>query len=182
MPVLPQITQDWTLFLDRDGVLNRRLPGAYVTAWEAFEMLPGVPEAVAHLSRRFGRVVVVTNQQGVGKGLMTLADLADIHQRMVATLTAAGGRIDGIYACPDLRHQRPNCRKPGPGLAWQAQRDFPQIDFQRSVMVGDTPGDLHFGRGLGMYTVWVSGTEAPPPPVLYDLAVAGLPELVQALT
>jgi histidinol-phosphate phosphatase family protein len=178
---LSAINRSWTLFLDRDGVINRRLPAAYVRHPGEFVFLPGVPAALAQLGRTFGRVLVVTNQQGVGKGLMTGLDLAAVHAHMQAGIKAAGGRLDGIYACPDRRSQPGNCRKPGPALALRAQRDFPAIDFTRSLMVGDTPGDLEFGRRLGMYTVWVAGTEAPPLPVLYDLEVAGLPALVQAL-
>ncbi|RMG58141.1 MAG: HAD-IIIA family hydrolase [Bacteroidetes bacterium] len=183
MPHIPfaQIDRSWSLFLDRDGVINERLPGAYVTHWGQFVFLPGVPSAMAHFRSRFGRMVVVTNQQGVGKGLMRPADLAAIHDRMSTELVAAGARLDGIYACPDLRDQPHNCRKPAPALGQQAQRDFPDIDFARTIMVGDTPGDLAFGRNLGMYTVWVSGTEAPPPTELYDLQVTGLAELAARL-
>ena len=146
-----------TLFLDRDGVLNARLPGDYVASWEAFHILPGVLDALVFFAHYFGRIVVVTNQQGIGKGKMTAADLADIHQRFLAVVEATGGRIDGIYYCPDLASTPGNCRKPDPAMAWQAKRDFPEINFTNAVMVGDSASDIEFGHKLGMQTVLISG-------------------------
>jgi histidinol-phosphate phosphatase family protein len=149
--------QNWTLFLDRDGVINRRIVGGYVQTWDQFEFLEGVKEAIRNMTGVFGRVVVVTNQQGVGKGLMSLEDLELIHQKMTTAIQAAGGRIDAVLACPDLEHQQPNGRKPSPHLALQARARFPEIDFARSIMVGDSPSDMAFGANLGMYTVFVDG-------------------------
>lgn len=156
---LPAIDASWALFLDRDGVINRRLPGAYVRAWEEFEWLPGAAPAIALLSRAFGWVFVVTNQQGIGKGLMGEPALESIHRRMLAEVEAAGGRIDGVYFCPALASEQPNCRKPGPAMALQARRDFPGIDFHRSLMVGDTLPDMAFGHQLGMFNVLVAAGE-----------------------
>ncbi|MCB0551629.1 MAG: HAD family hydrolase [Phaeodactylibacter sp.] len=154
---LPTIDRSWSLFLDRDGVINRRLPGDYVRDWEAFEWLPGALEAIAGLTQRAGRSFVVTNQQGIGKGLMTEQSLALIHALMQQEITVAGGRIDAVYHCPDLSSAFPNCRKPGPAMAMQAKRAFPDVDFRRSVMVGDSLSDMQFGQALGMYTVLVTG-------------------------
>lgn len=145
----------WTLFLDRDGTINKRLVGDYVQHWDDFEFLPGVIDAMAGLSFLFGKICVVTNQQGIGKGLMTVQQLTDIHHHMVAEITRAGGRIDGIYSCPHLAGEACNCRKPLPGLALQAQKDYPEIDFERSIMVGDMSSDIRFGAYLGMITVQV---------------------------
>ncbi|MCO6488061.1 MAG: HAD family hydrolase [Phaeodactylibacter sp.] len=150
------LDKSWSLFLDRDGVINRRLPGAYVRVWEEFEWLPGALEALAGLTRRAGRAFVVTNQQGVGKGLMTEEALAGIHARMRREVEEAGGRIDAVYHCPALASEAPNCRKPGPAMARWAQADFPEVDFRRSVMVGDSLSDMQFGQGLGMATVLVA--------------------------
>ena len=147
--------QHWTLFLDRDGVLNRRLPGAYVRHWGEWQWVAGDLDVLPALTARFGRTVVVTNQQGIGKGLMSEADLTVLHQRMLARVAAAGARIDGVYHCPDLATVAHHCRKPHPALAQWAQRDFPAIDFARSVMVGDSRTDLQFGRGVGMRTVLI---------------------------
>ncbi len=155
--ILPHFDKNWTLFLDRDGVINRRIPGAYVKTWEEFEFLPGVLEALAIFNKVFGRMLIVTNQQGIGKGLMTISELNLIHQKLRHAIEKAGSQIDGIYYCPDLKTIQPNCRKPNPAMAIQAQADFPEIDFQRSVMVGDSISDIEFGQRLGMFTVHISG-------------------------
>lgn len=108
------------------------------------------------LARHFNLVLVVTNQQGIGKGLMTEADLERVHQFMRKAVHSAGGRIDGIYFCPDLKSQVNNCRKPAPALAIQAQLDFPGIYFSKSVMVGDSASDMVFGEQLGMKTALIT--------------------------
>ncbi|MCS7153656.1 MAG: HAD family hydrolase [Bacteroidia bacterium] len=160
--------RNWTLFLDRDGVLNVEKEGDYVRCWEEFMFLPKVLDALAILKEVFGRIIVVTNQRGVGRGLMTMADLNHIHQRMKAVIKASGGRIDAIYACTALENDAP-CRKPNPGMAHQAKRDFPEIEFHRSVMVGNSESDMLFGRSLGMHTVWISTkSPLPSPPDLAD--------------
>lgn len=155
--IFPNFSTDrsWTLFLDRDGVINRRLPGDYVKSPTEFEWLPGSKEAIALFSKMFGTVLVATNQQGIGKGLMTERDLDEIHQRMKAGVMEAGGRIDRIYYCPDLATKAGNCRKPSPAMAWKAKQDFPQIDFQRALMVGDSCSDMEFGRNAGMQTAFI---------------------------
>lgn len=153
MPTLP------TLFLDRDGVLNERTPGDYVKHPDAFIPTAGVFEALALLSRLFGRIVVVTNQAGVGRGLMTEAQLLAVHQKMLDLTAAAGGRIDRAYYCPHRSDAGCGCRKPAPGMALQAQADFPDIDFRQAWMVGDSASDIEFGQRLGMNTALITGKE-----------------------
>ena len=155
MVPLPSPEAGWTLFLDRDGVLNRRLVDDYVKHPGEFEWLPGVRDALVELRRRFARVVVVTNQQGVGKGLMTVADLAAVTERMEEEAAAVGVRFDGVYVCTALARDNDPCRKPGTGMALQARRDFPEIDFTRSIMVGDSPSDMAFGNKLGMRCIGI---------------------------
>lgn len=146
----------WSLFLDRDGVINRRLPGDYVKDWSGFEFLPGVLDSMAVFSRIFTRIIVVSNQQGVGKGLMQAADVEAIHKRMIAEIAAHGGRVDAIYFSPHLAHAGSIMRKPAIGMALQAKRDFPDIRFGNSVMAGDSLSDMIFGKRLGMTTVLIS--------------------------
>ncbi len=148
----------WSLFLDRDGVINVRKMDAYVLKPDDFIFHKGAENAIARLSKLFGTIVVVTNQQGIGKGLMTKNDLEQIHEKMMAGIEAAGGRIDKIYHCPALKEENHICRKPSPGMALKARKDFPAIHFKRSVMVGDTISDMRFGKSLGMITVFI-GTE-----------------------
>jgi histidinol-phosphate phosphatase family protein len=153
----PALHSPPALFLDRDGVINVRTPGDYVRSPDAFEPVPDLGEAMRLLAGQFGRIVVVTNQAGIGKGLMTEADLAAIHRRMLDLVAAAGGRIDRAYHCPHPPAAACACRKPLPGMGHQAQADFPDIDFAHSWMVGDSASDLDFGRRLGMRTVLIEG-------------------------
>jgi len=154
MMVIPSRSYN-TLFLDRDGVINRHRPNDYVKNWDEFEFLPGVLDAFIILASYFKHILVVTNQRGVGKGLMTVDDLNQIHQRMVSKIEAYGGRIDKIYYCTDINNDSVN-RKPNPGMAFQAKMDFPDIDFNRSIMIGDSLSDAEFGNNLGMKTILIS--------------------------
>jgi len=172
------INNSWTLFLDRDGVINRRIPDVYISDPEEFEFLPGVLDALAYFSRVFRHLIVVTNQQGIGKGLLTTEELEAVHSYMLKAITAAGGMIGGIYYCGEPRTQVGNCRKPSPAMAHQAREDFHDIDFEKSIMVGDTMDDIIFGQNLGIKTFLVgeklgyaestSGIE--PDYILEDLA------------
>lgn len=142
--------QDMYLFLDRDGILNKHLPGDYVRNWSMWEWLPGVLDAMPKLAERFQRIFIVSNQQGVGKGLMTQADLDDVHRHMLADIESVGGRIDKVYVCTDLESAHSPNRKPEIGMALQAKKDFPEVDFHRSVMVGDSKSDAIFAQRSGM--------------------------------
>jgi histidinol-phosphate phosphatase family protein len=145
----------WTLFLDRDGVINQRLPQRYVKNWEQFDFLPGTLKAMPMFRSIFKRIIVVTNQQGIGKSLMTLDELAWIHQKMIAAIESAGGHIDKIYFCDQLANEKLSHRKPNPYMAFQAKNDFPEINFEQSIMVGDQESDIEFGKNVGMKTVWI---------------------------
>lgn len=149
------LSKDWTLFLDRDGVINKRLPNEYVKSTEEFEFIDGVIESLTFLSTVFGRIIVVTNQQGIGKKQMTESDLLKIHNQMITDISKAGGRIDKVYFCPELDNGSRNCRKPNSFMAYQAKNDFPEIDFPKSVMVGDSESDIEFGKRLEMITIYL---------------------------
>lgn len=149
------IDKSWTLFLDRDGVINRRIEGGYVTRWDEFVVQEGVQEAFSIFSEIFGRIIVVSNQQGVGKGLVSMEQVVRINREMVRQVKTWGGRIDQVYFSPYLATDRHPDRKPGIGMALKAKSDFPDIDFQKSVMVGDSFSDIEFGKNAGMYTVYL---------------------------
>lgn len=151
--------KSWTLFLDRDGVINQRIPGAYIEYPAQFLFTENCLEAMAILKDIFNRIVVVTNQQGIGKGIMTEVQLSDIHEFMKDALVKAEGKIDKIYHCPDLVEKNPNCRKPNPEMAFQAKKDFPEIEFSKSVIVGDSLSDMEFGKRLNMTTILIEGKE-----------------------
>jgi histidinol-phosphate phosphatase family protein len=151
-----KIDKTWTLFLDRDGVINVRLIDDYVKIPEDFTFIEGVPEAIRDLSSKFGRIVVVTNQQGIGKGLMTESDLENVHNKMLAEISKVGGNIDKIYFSPFKKEENNITRKPQIGMALQARKEFPEINFKKSVIIGDSISDIIFGKKLKMKTVFVS--------------------------
>jgi len=137
------------VFLDRDGVINRKPPtGQYVTKWEDFHILPGVVEGVSQLNRGGFAVIVVTNQRCIAKGLITIADLEKIHQRMRDSLARAGAIIDGIYCCPHEIEPSCDCRKPAPGMLLEAARSR-GIELSASWMIGDSNIDVEAGKNAG---------------------------------
>jgi histidinol-phosphate phosphatase family protein len=156
----PTIDKGWTLFLDRDGVVNVENVGSYVTEWAEFAFCEGVLEALKDLSEIFGRIVVVTNQRGVGRGIMTRDALKEINVNMIQSIRDAGGRLDRIYACTAVEDTDHN-RKPNTGMGRQAREDFPEIDFKRSVMVGNSLSDMEFGKRLAMHTVFLTTKHGP---------------------
>jgi len=143
--------------LDRDGVINEEKKDSYVLHRGEFVFYENVQQALKILADVFGIIVMVTNQKGVGKGLMSLADLEDVHLYMQDGITTAGGRIDKIFFCTDLDDNSPN-RKPNHGMAWQAKELYPQIDFSKTIMVGNKLSDMQFGRNAGMFTVYIATT------------------------
>ena len=146
---LKKIDKDWTLFLDRDGVINHEKYDDYIHNWDEFIFYDGVKEAIAIFASKFKYIIVVTIQKGVGKGVTQREDLHVIHKNMKAEIEDAGGRIDGIYFCTDIEETSP-CRKPNPGMGLQAINDLPGIDIAKAIMVGNTISDMQFGRNLGI--------------------------------
>lgn len=179
---LQTIDTSWTLFLDRDGVLNVEKEDSYIFHYGEFNFYEGVLEALRRCAAVFGRIVIVTNQRGVGKGLMTVADLQDIHDKMVAEIVLAGGRIDRIYFADSLDNDHP-LRKPNPGMAHAAVRDLPGIDLSRSLMAGNNISDMEFGRNAGMYTVFLRTTHPgqPLPHPSIDMAFNSLQDFAKHL-
>jgi len=179
---LKKIDKNWTLFLDRDGVINHDKPNDYVNSPCEFRFYEDVLKALAYFNKRFGRIIVVTNQRGVGRGLMTEEDLLLIHEKMLLDIDETGGRIDKIYYCTSMDNEHPN-RKPNPGMAIDARKDFPDIDFSRAVIVGNNLSDMGFGRNAGIHTVFVRTTnpEVSLPHPLIDMAFDTLPDFAKAL-
>ncbi|WP_320168290.1 HAD family hydrolase [Mangrovibacterium marinum] len=173
-----QIDKRWTLFLDRDGVINQKIDGDYVRNLDQFVVLDGVVEALARLSEVFGRIIVVTNQQGVGKGLMSMPEVEAIHASLSRELEQAGGRIDRFYVAPQLKSANSEFRKPQTGMALAARTDFPEIDFAKSIMVGDSASDIEFGHRLGMVTCLVGNLSASTRADFQLHSLADLPDLI----
>ncbi|MCF8448703.1 MAG: HAD-IIIA family hydrolase [Taibaiella sp.] len=163
----PEIDKSWTLFLDRDGVINVESVGSYITSWSEFNFHDGAQDAIRSLSRIFGTIVVVSNQRGVGRGIMTIDALREINTNMRATVAEYGGRIDKVYNCTAVSDDDRN-RKPNTGMGLQAQEDFPAIDFKRSIMVGNSMSDMEFGKKLSMHTIFLT-TKHDPVTLPHDL-------------
>ena len=150
-----EIDKTWTLFLDRDGVINHEKHLDYIHNWDEFKFYDGAKVAIKIFTEKFNRIIIVTNQRGVGKGITKVEDLELIHQNMKKDIAAVGGKIDTIYYCPEL--ESPN-RKPNPGMGLQAAKDFADIDLTKAIMVGNTLSDMQFGRNLGIKTVFLTTT------------------------
>jgi len=182
-PMKLPISHDPTLFLDRDGVINKEIPGSYVLEWEQFSFMPGSLQAIRELGRHFGLIVVVSNQPCIAKGLITAAKLDRIHQLMMQQIRAEGGRMDRVYYCPDQERDSP-CRKPNTGMGLKARKDFPEIDFSRSLIIGNNISDMEFGKRLGMQTCFLHTTQPaivlPDPRI--DLQFGNLGEAARYFT
>jgi len=152
---LKAIDKTWTLFLDRDGVINHEKHLDYIHTWDEFKFYDGAKVAIQIFTQKFNRIIIVTNQRGIGKGVTKKEDVDIIHQNMTRDIEAVGGKIDAIYYCPEL--ESPN-RKPNPGMGLQAVKDFDDIDLSKAVMVGNTLTDMAFGRNLGIKTVFLTTT------------------------
>ena len=144
-----------TLFLDRDGVINVKIENEYIVKSSDFEFLPGALLAIKKLSSIFNRIIIITNQQGIGKKLMTEQDLLCLHEKMLVEIEQVGGKIDRIYYCPHLASSNCECRKPKSGMIIQAIEDFPSIDSEFSYLIGDSDSDIEAGKQEHFHTVKV---------------------------
>lgn len=144
-----------TLFLDRDGVINVQLIGDYVKRTEELVLRDDFISSIPLLFNNFKRFIIVTNQQCIAKGLCTKADVDKVHEHLKSLLLPYGMKFDAIYVCPHIAGGGCDCRKPEIGMARQAQNDFPDIDFSRSVMIGDSLTDMQFGHRAGLQTVFI---------------------------
>lgn len=179
---LSQVNPNWTLFLDRDGVINVEKSNDYIKTWDEFKFYNESLLALPILARKFKTIVITTNQKGIGKGLMSHDDLTTIHSNMVNNIQQVGGRIDHIFYCADLDNDSPN-RKPQSGMALHAKNIFPSINFKESIMVGNRMSDMHFGRNAGMHTVFLATThpETPFPDNAIDLRFDNLLNFADSL-
>ncbi|MCX8481762.1 MAG: HAD-IIIA family hydrolase [Sediminibacterium sp.] len=168
---LNQVNKNWTLFLDRDGVINKELPHDYVKVWQEFIFYTTTLEALEILSKKFNLIIIITNQKGIGKQLYTIQDLHIIHEKMLAVIKSNNGHINDIFFAPDLDSDALN-RKPQIGMALQAKQKYPSINFAKSIMVGNNLSDMEFGRNAGMNTIFLKTTQPniDLPNPLIDLA------------
>jgi len=153
------IDSSWSLFLDRDGVINERPINDYVLEWEKFHFRPDVLSSFSSLCAKFSHVFVVTNQQCVALNKISESDLENIHSKMQKEISKNGGFITKVFAATDLKNKFSKMRKPNTMMAQMAKKEFPSVDFKKSIMVGDTDSDIIFGKKLGMKTVLILTSE-----------------------
>ena len=173
------IDSSWTLFLDRDGVINVHCEG-YIKEINDFKFITGSLQAIKKLSGIFGKIIVITNQQGIGKKLMGIDDLEKVHEFMLNTIKQHGGRIDKIYFAPQLESENSIYRKPNTGMTMQAKQDFPEINFSKSIMIGDKIIDMQLGKNIAAKTVYVGKPLANANESLIDYQFSSLYEFCSA--
>lgn len=142
-----------SIFLDRDGIINQHVPNDYVKSIDEFQFRSDYLNEIKFLTESSNYIVVVTNQQGVGKKLMTLKALQEIHEFMIQKTKSEGGKIDAVYYCPHLKEQNCDCRKPKTGMIDQAFLDFPALCNDVVLLIGDSPSDIEAARNAGLISV-----------------------------
>jgi D-glycero-D-manno-heptose 1,7-bisphosphate phosphatase len=148
------------VFLDRDGVINRKLAeGKYVARWSDVQILPGVEAAIVTLNRAERPVIVVSNQRGIALGDYTRHDVEQLHEQLQLHLATQGAHVDRFYYCPHDKDEC-DCRKPRTGMFEQAFADFPGASAANSVMIGDSISDIEAAQALGMPSIFIAGDPA----------------------
>lgn len=182
MTNIPQIDKSWTLFLDRDGVINSFEEGKTIRTIKDFNFIDGSIEGIVMATQLFGRIIVVTNQQGVFSKEIDEIELEKIHFYIQDTVKAQKGKIDAIYYCPYPSKWNPRCRKPNPGMAIWAKQDFPEIDFKKSIIIGDSKTDMEFGHNLGMYKILIDNQEIKNSEINFNLKFNNFYESIKYLS
>lgn len=155
---LKDIDKSWTLFLDRDGVINYEKQNDYIHHWDEFKFYEGVLDAFKIFSEKFNRIIVVTNQKGVGKGVTKEKDLLEIFENIQSVIKNYGAHIDRFYYCKDVDNDSSH-RKPNAGMGLDAMKDFPDINPNKTIMVGNNISDMEFGRKLDFKNVYLTTTK-----------------------
>jgi D-glycero-D-manno-heptose 1,7-bisphosphate phosphatase len=150
------------VFLDRDGVINRKKENGYVTSWGEFIFLPLVFEGLKILLDNGYHLFIITNQQGVGKKIFTAGDLKKIHGNMKKALSKKEIKIKRIYYCPHTESDGCDCRKPSTGMIKKAIKEFPDINLKESYLIGDSMTDIETGCRMGIKTILISDFTGTP--------------------
>ena len=141
---------DPAVFLDRDGVIIENV-ATYVRSWADVIVFPQALKALARLCLTPYKIVIITNQSAVGRGILTLAEAQAINDRLLQVIRQSGGRVDGVYMCVHAPPQGCECRKPRPGLIMRASSEL-SLDLKRSILVGDALSDIQAGQNAGIPT------------------------------
>jgi D-glycero-D-manno-heptose 1,7-bisphosphate phosphatase len=177
---MPNQVQRYVL-LDRDGVINRRAAGGYVTSWEQFEFLPRVLDGLRLLAENGYAALVISNQACVGKNLLKVSELEAITQRFRLEVALAGGNIKQVYYCVHLPSDHCTCRKPKPGAILRAQLDY-GFDPKTTYFIGDSPSDLQAAFAAGCPGILLRRDAFLEPPALRGAAPLVVSSLHEAAT
>ncbi len=180
MGIFPKIDRNWTLFLDRDGVINQKLENDYVKNLDELKWIKGSLDSIARWRNWVGHMFVVTNQQGIGKGIMSEGDLSIIHEHVLTEISSRGGAVNAIYHAPQLSAEGSIMRKPKIGMALKAQEDFPQVDFANALMVGDSISDMEFAHNAGMKGIFIHPTQVSTYDYYVTPSLQRLTDIVQS--
>jgi histidinol-phosphate phosphatase family protein len=166
------------IFFDRDGIVNQSPGPGYVERWEDFHILPEFVDILRIVTELGYVAIIITNQRGVARGIMTLVTLEDIHRRLQAALDEKYGlTLLDIFTCTHNRDDGCDCRKPKPGMLLAAAKKH-SIDLSQSWMIGDSPKDAEAGRAAGCHTILVNPSATPD---LADLTFGSMAELSKDL-
>ena len=155
MPSLENLA-DYTLFLDRDGTINVHRKNDYVKKISEFEFIPGVLERLAEITNLFKYVFIITNQQGIGKKIMSHDDLSEIHDHMLDQMSEHEVFINGIAYCAHLASEKCPCRKPETGMIDHVRERYPDIDQEKMIVVGDQETDMLLAKRVGAIPIMIS--------------------------
>ena len=142
------------LFIDRDGVINVDLLGDYIKSWNEFQFEPGAVEALRKITNAGYKIVIISNQAGIGDGIFGEDSLWDVHRRMLGELEKAGVKIHAAYYCLHGKQAGCKCRKPETGLFEQAARTL-KFDKEKTFFIGDKCTDIEAGKRFGLKTIFV---------------------------
>jgi len=166
-----------TIFLDRDGVINEKAPeGDYIKSPEELKLIEGAAEAIKYFNDKRFLVIVITNQRGIGKGVMTENGFEKVMDKLKEELAQKSAYIDAYYYCPDVDDSS-QCRKPNVEMFFQAKRDFPEIDFKNSFVIGDSVRDIEAGKKIGAKTILLS--KEPVTRIGSDYTAERLSDIIQ---
>ncbi len=152
------IDNTWTLFLDRDGVIVEENEGTYLTDPADVKLMPEAGEVIHSLNSIFYKIIEVTNQKCIGLGILSKSGFHEVQDEIAKQLAEKDARLDKCYYAPGLDLSDP-LRKPNTGMAIMAKEDFPEIDFEKSIMIGNNLSDMEFGKKMGMHTIFISTTK-----------------------
>jgi D-glycero-D-manno-heptose 1,7-bisphosphate phosphatase len=160
------------VFLDRDGTINQDSPD-YIKGWAEFDFIPRSIEAIRNFTRAGFTVIVVTNQSAIARKLISRQELELVHSKMKAAVASKGGKISDIFLCPHMPSDGCDCRKPSPGLIYQAQKKY-DIDLSAAVMIGDSVRDIESAQtaGCGLCVLVRTGNGKATEQILADKRIA----------